>query len=86
VTDSTEWWGVAEAASHCHISPATWRGYVSHGLAPTPDDPDQGSSPNRRRPRWKANTIRTWHAQRPGHGGRPPKTGTETPPALSGTG
>ena len=72
-TDQPDWWGVAEAADHCHVTPATWRSYVARGMAPAPDDPDAGSAPNRRRPRWRADTVRTWHAARPGKGGRPRK-------------
>lgn len=66
-----EWWGVAEAASHCRIQPGTWRDYVARGRAPAPDDPDEGAPASRRRPRWKAETVRAWQASRPGKGGRP---------------
>lgn len=66
-----EWWGVAEAASHCGIRPGTWRGKVARGLAPQPDDPDEDSPPERRRPRWKADTVRAYHANRPRKTGRP---------------
>lgn len=71
MSPATEWWGVAEAASHCGVRPGTWRDYVARGHAPRPDDPDEDAPPNRRRPRWKADTVRTWHAGRPGKGGRP---------------
>ena len=66
-----EWWGVAEAASHCGIRPGTWKGYVSRGTAPAPDDPDQDRPKERRQPRWKADRVRDWHANRPGKPGRP---------------
>ena len=61
----TEWWGVAEAASHCGVKPGTWRDYVSRGHAPLPDDPDEGAPDARRRPRWLASTVTDWHANRP---------------------
>ena len=69
--DSSEWWGVAEAASHCGINPGTWRDYVSRGRAPQPDDPDEGAVKERRRPRWRPETVRAWQAARPGRTGRP---------------
>lgn len=70
-----EWWGVAEAASHCGIRPGTWRDYVSKGFAPAPDDLDEGARPERRRPRWRPETVTAWHAARPrpGVGGRRPE-------------
>jgi hypothetical protein len=60
-----EWWGVAEAASHCGILPGTWRDYVARGRAPQPDDPDEGAPKQRRRPRWRAETVTAWQASRP---------------------
>lgn len=68
-----EMWGVAQAASHCGVQPGTWRDYVARGFAPAPDDPDDGAPPQRRRPRWRPETVKTWHTGRPGHGGRPRK-------------
>jgi hypothetical protein len=62
---AAEWWGVAEAASHCGILPGTWRDYVARGRAPQPDDPDEGAPPQRRRPRWRAETVTAWQASRP---------------------
>jgi hypothetical protein len=62
---ATEWWGVAEAASHCGILPGTWRDYVARRRAPQPDDPDEGAPPQRRRPRWRAETVTAWQASRP---------------------
>jgi hypothetical protein len=59
-----EWWGVAEAASHCGILPGTWRDYVARGRAPQPDDPDEGAPKQRRRPRWRAETVTAWQASR----------------------
>jgi hypothetical protein len=38
VSRPAEWWGVAEAASHCGILPGTWRDYVARGRAPQPDE------------------------------------------------
>ncbi len=73
VVTEPAWWGVAEAASHCHVTPGTWRHYVSVGFAPAPDDPDVGAPRERRRPRWRPETIKAWHATRPGKGGRPRK-------------
>ncbi len=61
----TDMWGVAEAASHCGVTPGTWRVYVSRGFAPPPDDPDEGYPPQRRRPKWSPETVRTWHENRP---------------------
>lgn len=61
----TDMWGVAEAASHCGVTPGTWRVYVSRGFAPPPDDPDEGYPPQRRRPKWSPETVRTWDAARP---------------------
>ncbi len=57
-----------QVAGRLGISPGTWRGYVSRGRAPAPDDPDVGRPPNRRQPRWKTSTIDTWQTDRPGPG------------------
>ncbi len=60
------------------IGDATWRGYVSRGQAPAPDDPDDGRPPNRRTPRWRRATVEQWQATRPGQGRRrsdPPPSG-----------
>lgn len=72
MTDTApRWWDAAAAASHCGINPGTWRDYVSSGFAPAPDDPDERDPDgrpiprNRRRPRWKPDTVTTWHAGRP---------------------
>lgn len=70
----TEWWGVAQAASHCGIKPSVWRDYVARGHAPGPDDPDDDDPTrpkNHRRPRWRPETVTAWQANRPGRGGRP---------------
>lgn len=67
MTATEEWWGVAEAASHCGIPDATWRSYVSRGTAPPPD------LRIGRTPAWRPSTVRGWHADRPGKGGRPRK-------------
>jgi len=72
-TDQPDWWGVAEAASHCGIRPATWRGYVSTGHAPAPADLDDGAPKERRRPRWRPDTVRAWQDGRPKRPGRPRK-------------
>ena len=72
-TAEPEWWGVAEAASHCGIRPATWRDYVASGHAPTPDRGVEEWIPkNRRTPQWRPETVTAWHASRPrpGIGGR----------------
>jgi hypothetical protein len=62
---SDDWWGVREAAAHCGVKPPTWRYYVSRGFAPPPDDTDEGSPPERRRPRWKPETVKAWDDGRP---------------------
>lgn len=60
------WWTVTDIAEHLGIGEPTWRGYVSRGFAPPPDDPgDPAAHPKRRIPRWRPDTIRTWHANRP---------------------
>jgi hypothetical protein len=68
VSHEPEWWGVAEAASHCHVTPATWRGYVHRGYGPAPD------LRVGRTPAWRPETVRAWHTARPGKTGRPRKT------------
>lgn len=55
-----ELWTAARCAEHCGITPATWRGYVSHGRTPGP------VATFERSPLWRATDIRTWHAARPG--------------------
>ena len=42
------------------IAPQTWRTYVMRGQAPAPDDPDAGTPVNRRVPRWRLSTVRTY--------------------------
>lgn len=60
-----------EAAQRAGITPATWRGYVSRGYAPKPDDPDDGRPANRRSPRWLTSTVDHFRANRLGQGKRP---------------
>ena len=70
-----DWWGVAEAASHCGIKPGTWRDYVSDGRAPKAErGTDPAVPPNRWNPQWRPETVKAWHAGRPGKGGRPRRT------------
>lgn len=70
------WWvdelvHAGEAAKMAGASAATWRGYVSRGQAPAPDEPGDLSMPARsRRPRWRRSTIARWMAERPGSGSR----------------
>jgi predicted DNA-binding transcriptional regulator AlpA len=59
-----------QVAARVGLAPATWRGYVSRGHAPAPDDPDDDRPPNRRQPRWRQSTIDRWQAARPGPGAR----------------
>lgn len=75
-TPDPGWWGVAEAAAHCGLTPGAWRRYVHDGHAPRPDDPDEDTTPNRRTPRWRPETVTTWHATRNRKPGRPRKTTT----------
>lgn len=77
----TDWWGVAEAASHCGMTEGDWRTRVSRGTAPAPDDPDDDSRrpKYRRSPRWKAETVRAWHAGRNRKRGRPRRADRATP-------
>lgn len=53
----------AGVAALTGLTPSTLRRYRSIGLLPEPDElpvPD--------RPRWRAETIRRWQAERPGRG------------------
>lgn len=59
-----------EVAERIGIGAATWRGYVSRGHAPQPDDPDDGRPINRRRPRWLTSTVDHFALNRPGQGAR----------------
>ena len=67
MSTAPEWWGVAEAASHCGVKDPTWRAYVSRGVAPPPDLRVSGT------PIWRPDRVRDWHANRPGKPGRPRK-------------
>ena len=72
MTTSEEWWTVADCAAYVGVDPMTWRGYVSRGTAPAPDDPDDDRVPQRRTPRWRPGTVQAWQEtrMRPGVGGR----------------
>lgn len=59
-----------EAAARLGLTPATWRGYVSKGYAPKPDDADEGRPVNRRAPRWRVSTIDEFAGNRLGQGAR----------------
>ncbi|MEX5637242.1 helix-turn-helix transcriptional regulator, partial [Parafrankia sp. FMc2] len=59
----------AEVAALLGVGPPTWRGYVSRGTAPAPDDPDLGRPPARRTPRWRRSTVEAWAATRRTPGG-----------------
>lgn len=59
-----------EAAARLGLTAGTWRGYVHRGLAPKPDDPDEGRPANRRSPRWRTSTVDRFAANRAGQGRR----------------
>lgn len=66
----TEQWSYADVARHLNVTPATVRKYAALGMLPDPDGKVAQS------PWWWPDTIRTWHASRPGRGvggGRPRK-------------
>lgn len=52
------------------ITPGSWRVYVSTGVAPRADEPDEGLPPNRRNPKWKLSTVRAFVQGRKGQGYR----------------
>lgn len=61
----------AESAALAGVSAATWRNYVSKGLAPAADEPgDLGSPPNRRTPKWRRATVEHFRNNRRGQGRR----------------
>lgn len=62
-----------EAAERCGLAASTWRGYVRAGYVRAADDPDLGSPPNRRTPRWRQSYVDHFRTHRIGQG-RGPKT------------
>jgi len=65
---------IAGIAGRIGISPTTAKKYADEGRLPGPDAVT-GDGPTGVRG-WLPETIDVWHAARPGHGGRPPKTAT----------
>jgi hypothetical protein len=59
-----------KCAELCGIKAQTWRGYVRHGYAPAPDDPDADRAPNRRVLRWRRSTVLRFMRSRLGQGRR----------------
>lgn len=57
----SELWRAADCADHCSIALRTWLSYVSRQQAPIPT-----ARLDQRTPLWDAETVRTWHANRPG--------------------
>jgi len=60
-------WTAQQCAVHTGITTSTWRDYVADHRAPAPRpgyDPDTG------RKTWDPDTVRAWHAGRPGQGAR----------------
>lgn len=49
-----------EVAAVLGIGADTWRSYVRRGYAPAPDVPGVGC-PERRRPKWRLSTVRTYY-------------------------
>ncbi len=64
--DAGEHWGVAEVAAHIGVAESTVTSYVTRGQIPAPIE---GFTT----PIWRADTIREWHANRPGPGNRGPR-------------
>ncbi|PRQ12484.1 hypothetical protein C1Y63_00005 [Corynebacterium sp. 13CS0277] len=61
-TTGEELWRATDCASHCGITPATWRFYVTkHAPQPT-------AYLDKRTPLWNAAEVQQWHANRPGRG------------------
>jgi hypothetical protein len=60
-----DWWTVSDVAAHLGVSIHTVSSYRSRRQMP---DPDRTIG---RTPVWRPVRIIDWHAQRPGHGGRP---------------
>lgn len=66
-------WRVSDCAEHCGVTNSTWRSYALKKLPPEPVahlDP--------RIPLWDAESVKQWHAERPGRGnwGTPPSEPT----------
>ena len=64
-----DWWTVADVAAHLGVSVNTVSSYRSRQQMP---DPDRMIG---RTPVWAPTRIIQWNGQRPGRGGRPPKSG-----------
>jgi hypothetical protein len=61
-------WTYSDIADYLGVAAATVRKYAAAGRLPAPDDQLGGS------PLWRSDKIIAWHAERPGHGGRPRKS------------
>lgn len=64
------WVTTAQAAAIAGVRPATWRKYVSDGLAPKADDPQEDVPANRRNPRWRRSRVEQFRDNRVGQGRR----------------
>jgi hypothetical protein len=62
---AADWWTVKDVASYLGVSVHTVTSYRSRRQMP---DPDRVIG---RTPVWQPTRIIEWHAERPGHGGRP---------------
>ena len=62
VETGTELWLAAQCATHCNISPSTWRQYV------TKHAPQPKAHLDKRTPLWDAKEVQAWHATRRGSG------------------
>lgn len=75
-------WTAQQCATHAGITTSTWRDYVADHRAPAPLP---GYDPNTGRKTWDPDTVRTWHAHRPGQGARTDLThlpGTDGQPVF----
>ena len=59
-----ELWMATDCASHCGISPATWRSYTRPRN--TIEAPGPVAHLNPRLALWDAEEVKAWHANRPG--------------------
>lgn len=57
-------WRATDCATHCGVSPSTWRSYSRAGGKMNPPSP--ATYLDRRTPLWNPDEVRSWHAGRPG--------------------
>jgi len=75
-TTGRELWRTIDCAAYCGIGTRTWANYNSNGRTPPVI-----AHLDQRTPLWDANSVKTWHNNRPGSPGRPTRLGfnSQTP-------